>query len=126
MVELHGWVTIRETYRAILEEEEKIEILFALTGVMSAFYGLTWEIVSWGEKAGLSRKEAVDYTTSFLEALCIHGRNTKEGDINSLANEYTPGGLNEMCLLAVRDVAKAYQPWTQALDAVLKRLQTKS
>lgn len=29
MVELHGWITIRETCRAIFEEEEKIDILVA-------------------------------------------------------------------------------------------------
>lgn len=29
MVELHGWITIRETYRAFWEEEEKIELLVA-------------------------------------------------------------------------------------------------
>lgn len=107
-----------------VNEEDKMETLFAVTGIMSAFYGLVWETVSWGEKNGLSRKEAVDYTTSFFEALCIQGRNVKDGDINSLANEYTPGGLNEMGLLAVRDEAKAYEPWTKALDEILKRLKS--
>lgn len=29
MVELHGWITIRETYRASLNEEEKIDLLVA-------------------------------------------------------------------------------------------------
>lgn len=29
MVELHGWITIRETYRAIFEEEEKIDEVVA-------------------------------------------------------------------------------------------------
>lgn len=29
MVELHGWITIRETYKAFLNEEEKIDLLVA-------------------------------------------------------------------------------------------------
>lgn len=29
MVELHGWITIRETFRAVWEEEEKIDLLVA-------------------------------------------------------------------------------------------------
>lgn len=29
MIELHGWVTIRETYTATFEEEEKIDLLVA-------------------------------------------------------------------------------------------------
>lgn len=40
MVELHGWVTIRETYRAILEEEEKIEIL--VTRIKGEINKLSW------------------------------------------------------------------------------------
>lgn len=40
MVELHGWVTIRETYRAILEEEEKIEIL--VTRIKDEINKLSW------------------------------------------------------------------------------------
>ena len=40
MVELHGWVTIRETYRALLEEEEKIEIL--VTRIKDEINKLSW------------------------------------------------------------------------------------
>ena len=29
MVELHGWVTIRETYNAFFEEEKKVDLLVA-------------------------------------------------------------------------------------------------
>lgn len=106
-----------------ITEEDKMETMFAITGLMSAFYGLTWDVVSWGESAGLERKEAVDYTTSFFEALCVQGRNVEGGDIGVLAEEYTPGGLNAMGLEIIRDQANAYEPWTEALNCILKRLK---
>ena len=108
-----------------IEDESKMEIMLAITGVMSAFYGLTYEVEKWGEDVGLSREESVGYTTAFLEALCIQAGSCPELDINALANEYTPGGLNELGLLTVRDEARGYEAWVRALDRILARLQKK-
>lgn len=108
-----------------VDQESKMEIMLAITGVMSAYYGLTYEVEQWGEKAGLTRSESVGYTSAFFEALSIQAGNCQNEDVNALANEYTPGGLNEMGLLEVRDKSHAYDAWVTALDQILARLQKK-
>lgn len=106
-----------------IEEEDKMEIMLGITGVMSAFYGLTDAIVCWGENAGLTKEESSGYVTAFFEALSVQAGKT--ADINALANEYTPGGLNEMGLVKIRDERQAYDAWSEALDDILARLQKK-
>lgn len=108
-----------------IDDESKMETMLAITGVMSAYYGLTYEITKWGEKAGLSKEESVGYTTAFFEALSVQAGICPGLDVNALANEYTPGGLNEMGLVAVRDEAHAYDAWTTVLDQILARLKKK-
>ena len=106
-----------------IEDEDKMEIMLGITGVMSAFYGLTDAVVCWGEKAGLTKEESAGYVTAFFEALSVQAG--KSADINALANEYTPGGLNEMGLVKIRDQRQAYDAWCEALDDILARLQKK-
>lgn len=106
-----------------IDDESKMETLLAITGIMSAYFGLTYEITKWGEGAGLTREESVGYTAAFFEALSVQAGICPGLDINALACEYTPGGLNEMGLLAVRDEAHAYDAWTSVLDKILARLK---
>jgi len=40
MVELHGWVTIRETYKAVFEEEENIDLL--VIKIRNMIHKLSW------------------------------------------------------------------------------------
>ncbi|HHT62896.1 MAG: pyrroline-5-carboxylate reductase [Bacillota bacterium] len=105
-----------------VDEVKQIEALAAITALMSSYYTLLWEVVKWGENEGLSRKEAADYTTAFFEALSSQARHEEEGNLERLAREMTPGGLNEMALLSIRE-QDGFAPWVRALDPVLKRLR---
>lgn len=40
MIELHGWLTIRETYEAIFEEEEQIDLL--VEKIQEEIHKLSW------------------------------------------------------------------------------------
>ncbi len=105
-----------------VDDVKKIEALASITGLMSSYYTLLWEIVKWGEREGLSNKEATDYTAAFFEALSFQVRNTKEGELNRLAQEMTPGGLNEMALLSIKEEG-SFEPWIHSLDLILTRLR---
>jgi len=105
-----------------VDDVKQIQVLAAVTALMSSYYGLLWEVVKWGEKEGLSRKESIDYTTAFFEALSFQARCVQDGDLGRIAGEMTPGGLNEMALRAIKEQG-GFELWVRALDPVLARLR---
>ncbi len=105
-----------------VDNVKKIEALAAITGLMSSYYTLLWEIVKWGEQEGLSVKEATDYAAAFFEALSSQVRHTADGELSRLAQEMTPGGLNEMALLSIT-ADEGFEPWVRALDPIIRRLR---
>lgn len=108
-----------------VDDVKRIEALAAITGLMSAYYTLMWEIVKWGVSEGLSEKEATSYTAAFFEALSTRIKNADEGELSRLANEMTPGGLNEMALLSIKE-KEGFQCWIDALEPVVARLRRKN
>jgi pyrroline-5-carboxylate reductase len=105
-----------------VDDVQRIEALAAITGLMSSYYTLLLEIVKWGEREGLSMKEATNYTAAFFEALSFQVRNSESGELSRLAREMTPGGLNEMALLSIKEEG-GFEPWARALDPILARLR---
>lgn len=105
-----------------VDQVEKVESLAAITGLMSAYYKLLLEIIEWGERHGLSQKEATDYTISFFKALMYQIKGIDYKELNILAEEMTPGGLNEMALNLIDD-NNGFEIWNEALDIVLARLR---
>lgn len=106
-----------------VDDVEKIEALAAITALMSSYHNLLWEVVKWGVSNGLSRNECAAYTASFFEALSFQSHHVKDGDLGCLANEMTPGGLNEMVLKTIKE-QDGFEPWVRALDPVLRRLRS--
>ena len=49
-----------------VDDAKHIEVLIAITSLMSSHYALLWEVVKWGEKEGLSKKVSVDYNPVIL------------------------------------------------------------
>lgn len=107
-----------------LEKESELSIISGLTGLMSAYYMLIHETTKFGVEQGLSPRTSVEYMTAFYEALNVKARAREDGDIYDLAYEMTPGGLNEMALRSMLE-DDAYQPWTDALQKVMDRLNKK-
>lgn len=107
-----------------VDDVRKIEALAAITGLMSSYYTLLSEIVSWGEKEGLSKQEAADYTIAFFEALSHQVCRAEAGELVRLAEEMTPGGINEMALLGIKEQG-GFEPWVSVLDPIVARLRKK-
>lgn len=104
-----------------MEKEGELSVISGLTGIMSAYYMLIHETVQFGVSQGLPQTAALEYMTSFYEALDIKARSHEGGDIYGLAYEMTPGGLNEMALKHILS-EDGYKPWTDALQKVMDRL----
>lgn len=106
------------------DKESDLSIISGLTGIMSAYYMLIHETAKFGIDQGLSTRTSIDYMTGFFEALSIKARAREDSNIYDLAYEMTPGGLNEMALKSLLG-DNAYQPWIDALQKVMDRLNKK-
>lgn len=101
--------------------EKALETLAALTGMMDAYYGAVAEMVRWCETKGMDFESARDYACRMNEALSVHMRRNCTEDVEAFLRENaTPGGTNELGLKTLRD-AKAYEPWSEALEKIGKR-----
>ena len=67
-------------------------------------------IIQWCERNGLDEPSARAYITEFTGALSRKAA-TWDGDLEDLAREMTPGGLNWMALTHLEE-KDAYTPWT--------------
>ena len=95
-----------------VDTPKQIAILRSTTGLMSAYYMLLTVIIQWCEKNGLDEPSARAYITEFTGALSRKAA-TWDGDLEDLAREMTPGGLNWMALTHLEE-KDAYTPWTDS------------
>lgn len=122
-----GSKEVRELFSPLGEiieagNEDILEVFIAITAVMSSYYMLVSRIAGWGENEGIDRDQSVDYTVSFFEALMHMAKNADKGNIEGLAMEMTPGGLNELVLTFI-EKHEGFEMWTSALNAVLDRIK---
>lgn len=104
----------------LVETPQQIAILRATTGLMSSYYMLLTVLIDWCQENGLDEPSARKYLTSFTEAMSKKAAGFP-GPLEELAREMTPGGINWQALTHLEEV-HAYQPWTEILDPILKRV----
>ena len=103
-----------------VDTPKQIAILRSTTGLMSAYYMLLTVIIQWCERNGLDEPSARAYITEFTGALSRKAA-TWDGDLEDLAREMTPGGLNWMALTHLEE-KDAYTPWTEILGSILEKV----
>ncbi len=104
-----------------VDTKEQIAVLRALTGLMSPYYMLLTKMIHWCVSHGLEEPEARAYVTEFTGALSKKAATFPE-DLEELAREATPGGLNWTALTHIEE-AGAYDPWMEILEPILKRVE---
>jgi len=106
----------------ILREECQLDVLWASTAIIAAFYSLLDTVSQWSAEHGAVPAIAADYTASMAHALARVALMGGTDRFARLASEAaTPGGLNEQVLGALR-VGGAYVHIRESLDAVLARI----
>lgn len=108
-----------------VSKESELSIISGLTGIMSAFYQLLCDTSKWGAAQGLPANVSLAYMSAFFEALSVKGGKAKDGDIQGLALEMTPGGLNEMAWKYLSEQGN-FAEWCIALDQIMERLNKKN
>jgi pyrroline-5-carboxylate reductase len=104
-----------------LRSERELHLLWAVTGLISPFYGLLETIQEWGVGEGADPATCQRYTASMFACLAALAEGRPDAGFQELATEAaTPGGLNEMALRMMRE-GTAYPDLTRALEAILGR-----
>jgi pyrroline-5-carboxylate reductase len=105
-----------------LREERELNVLWASTAIIAAFYALLGTVSDWSAGHGVAPATASDYTASMAHALARVALSGGTERFARLAAEAaTPGGLNEQVVGMLR-AGGAYADLRDALDAVLARI----
>jgi pyrroline-5-carboxylate reductase len=105
-----------------LRDEPELNVLWASTAVISAFYAFLETVGDWAAARGVAPATAVDYTASMAHALARVSLTGGTDRFSRLASEAaTPGGLNEQVAGVLR-TGGAYVHVRDALDGVLARI----
>lgn len=106
-----------------LREERELNVLWASTAIIAAFYTLLETVSEWSAGHGVAPGTAADYTASMAHALALGALSGETDRFSRLATEAaTPGGLNEQVVGVLR-ANGTYAHVREALDAVLARIE---
>jgi len=105
-----------------VSDEKSLELLWALTALISPYYALLETAANWAAAAGIDAQTARDYTAAMFLALSQAAANASGKNFSNLVNEAaTPGGLNAQALKLIRSRG-AYKAFQTALDSIADRL----
>jgi pyrroline-5-carboxylate reductase len=104
----------------VMDEEPQVELTNAITSVTNATYTVIKTVADWGEKNGLPRGKALNYTISYFEAMLSQISGGLSADLPRFVEERTPRGINDtvMKLIAERG---GFALWAEGLDAAIKK-----
>lgn len=105
-----------------VDNARDIHVLGAITALMAPFYTLLAQIVAWGGGYGLEEATVQAYSSGFFAALAQLAAQATPEALRRLADEMTPGGLNDMAKTYLSQ-HNAFALWTQALEPVMQRLE---
>jgi len=96
----------------------QIRAMQAITGLMASYYQMLHELTIFAEREGLPRREATAFTSTFFASLC---HNALDADFHELADEMTPGGLNELAKNILTE-SGAIRAWADVMQPVMERI----
>jgi pyrroline-5-carboxylate reductase len=109
-----------------VEQEDQLESLCAVTGLMAPYFGLLDQCVGWLSSNGIDKSKAFDFVGALFEALGRTPRGSTDKDFSIVASEHaTPKGFNEQ---ALRELTKMgwYRNVSEVLDLLSLRLAGKA
>ena len=108
-----------------VSDENHLNVLAAVTALISPFFALLGETARWAEAAGVDRPIARAYTAAMFHGKAKQALTMPATSFSELGAEAaTPGGLNEQALAVIRKQG-GYTAFLAGLDAVAVRLGVK-
>ena len=106
-----------------VEQEEQLDTLCAVTGLMAPYFGLLDQCTNWLSSNGIDDSKAFQFIGALFEVLGRTPRDAENGDFGEVAKEHaTPQGFNEQ---ALRELTKLgwYRDVSDVLDLLKRRLE---
>lgn len=91
--------------------------LLRLTGLEAPYFTVLREIMRWSLREGLPEDVCLPYLGSFFAAMSEQCAISTREEIEKLAEEFTPGGLNFTAKTTL-EKENAVTPWSDALNAI--------
>ncbi|MDR1791135.1 MAG: NAD(P)-binding domain-containing protein [Propionibacteriaceae bacterium] len=104
-------------------DEPCLDVIVAITAMMSALFATLGGLVSWADAHGLSPELAQRFTLEFVGALLYKAGTLRPDELVEHWREMTPGGLNHESMTALQQ-AGAFAAWSAAMDRVWARINS--
>lgn len=105
-------------YLSSLDDTRNLQLL---TCLMSPYYMLLAELISFTDSQGVEHDSAIKFLHSLLGSLTRRATETPNCDLVELAHDMTPGGYNEQAMNELMDNG-AIKAWRTAIDNLRDRL----
>lgn len=109
-----------------VKQEDQLETLCALTGLMAPYFGLLDQCVDWLTRKGIDKSKAINFVGALFETLGRTPRDSTKQDFSQVASEHaTPQGFNEQALRELTQLGW-YGNVSDVLDLLRRRLEGKA
>jgi pyrroline-5-carboxylate reductase len=107
----------------VMEDENQLHTIWALTGLIAPFFDLLAELNTWAASKGVKETTSSKYIADMFQSISFMAQKTSPLAFDELVNQYaTPNGMNEQARKEISDkgLHKAYKI---AADNLLIRLE---
>jgi pyrroline-5-carboxylate reductase len=124
----HSNDTVTQLFRHLgqplqVTNEQQLQILWTLTGLITPFYDLLHELSSWAIANGVDATTATQYIAQLFQALAFAAQQDSSINFKELAQHAeTPNGMNEQAGREIREKG-AHQAYRIASDNLLMRFE---
>jgi pyrroline-5-carboxylate reductase len=108
-----------------IEQEEHLQVLWTLTGLIAPFYDLNQKLSNWAQSFEVEKSLADSYIIGLFSALTCYTRSNSAFDFLELKNEATtPNGMNHQALSIINQ-RKANEAYLIAAEEIYQRFKKK-
>lgn len=109
-----------------VDDEEQLNALWALTGLITPFYDLMDELTQWTVANGVDRQTASQYTADMFQSLSFAAQHSSPIDFKELSRHAaTPKGLNEQAGKEIKENG-SHEAYKSAASNLLSRINKKT
>jgi pyrroline-5-carboxylate reductase len=96
-------------------------VFAGISAFAASFFTLEDGIIAWASSLGVPEELAKVYTAAFFKALAGQGYMANRARLHELAEEMTPGGVNDMVKNYIQERG-GFKQWIDSMTGVMERL----
>ena len=104
-----------------LESRYQTAVFAAVTGFVTPFFSLMYQVIRWANGEGVPLDKATKYVTGFFNAVCEQAVRLDPDGVQEMAEVSTPGGVNYMVKEYIAN-QNGFELWSEAMGPVMDRI----